>query len=169
MIRMLWSHDPAVGGGCDAPSRLVSLAPKPPSGPEIAQPVYFAQACKSPLCARRRVTRVLSDVSPLGRDGTVGTVAAAVRDLDQCVQQPPTNCLQGSSSRFLLAVEPPPPSPAKFVRYGAPDHEPHRVRVTGVSSAQHEDVGGHLAYSTSSPGSTGPGPRARWQEAPRYI
>jgi hypothetical protein len=37
--------------------------------------------------------------------------------------------------------------------------EPHRTRVTGVSSAYHEEVRGHLASSASSHGSTGLGPR----------
>ncbi len=50
----------------------------------------------------------------------MGTVAAAVRDHDQRVQQPPTICLRGSSSRCPHAVEPPPPVPATFLKSGVP-------------------------------------------------
>jgi len=44
--------------------------------------------------------------------------------------------------------------------------KPRRARVAGVSSAHHEEVGGHLASSASSPGSSGPRPRGRCQQAP---
>ena len=44
--------------------------------------------------------------------------------------------------------------------------ETRRARVTGVSSAQYEEVGGHLVSSASSPGPTSPRPRGRCQQAP---
>ena len=51
-----------------------------------------------------------------------------------------------SSDRAFAATVPPP--------YLLPD--PHRARVTRVSSAHHEEVGGPLVSSASSRGSTGP-------------
>ncbi len=44
--------------------------------------------------------------------------------------------------------------------------DPHHARITGVSIADHEEVGGHLASSASIPGPTRPGPRGRCQKAP---
>ncbi len=76
----MWSQDPAVGGGRDAASRLQKPAPIPPSGREFPCRAYLPGLRVLPLCGWPHITCVLSDVSPSGRDGTLGTVAAAVRD-----------------------------------------------------------------------------------------
>jgi len=41
--------------------------------------------------------------------------------------------------------------------------------VKGVSSAHHEEVGGHLASSASIPCPTRPGPRVRCQQTPLHT
>jgi hypothetical protein len=70
----------------------------------------------------------------------------------------------GCSAISPPIAPPPPPCPPLGLL-----PEPLRARVTGVSSAHHEEVGGHLASPSSSPGSTGPGPRGRCQKAPPLL
>ena len=55
----------------------------------------------------------------------------------------------------------PPRFPLSLLQAGA-----FRAKVIGVSSAHDKEVGEHLASPASRPGSTGPGPRGRCQEAP---
>ena len=57
-------------------------------------------------------------------------------------------------------LQPPPRPPLGFLP------EPRRARVLGVSTAHHEEMGGHLAPPASSLGSTGLGPRGRCHRAP---
>ena len=57
--------------------------------------------------------------------------------------------------RSSIVLQPPPRPPLGLLS------DLHRARVSGVSNAHHEEVGGHLAPPASSPGSTVPGPRGR--------
>ena len=143
---------------CLKSPRQTGSSPKRRCGRRSAARRHRARsAAADPLPGKRRSSLLLRLPGPPPRFLLSEFVCPSDRTVskDTCV---------GGGGAISPPIAPPPPQRPPLGLLP----EPHRARVNGVSSAHHEEVGGHLASSASGPGSTGPGPHGRCQKAPVY-